>query len=297
MPMSRRWAGRAVTSWPSTRTRPDVGSLEAGQDAQRGGLAATRRPEQSHELARRDVQREAVERLGGAEPAAQVLQCHAAPPESWSVAGPAALVVSRSCRLPPESRRDTANRFTSPPPVRRPAEAARDHHQHDPGDEQGQQRGGHRDVRVVLVEATIQTGNVWYRSRLAMVYSPRTRATVRTVAESIGGPQVGQHDPPQRRPPPAPQRSRRVDQRLQVDGAQAGVERAVGEGHRQHHVDRAPAGRACSSGGPARPAGRPTISTTGRDDDRQDGDEVHHPAQPGQPQVDVDGGRHHQRPG
>src|SRR5215469_7143614 len=31
---------------------------------------------------------------------------------------------------------------------------------------------------------TIQTGNVWVRSRVAIVYSPRTSATVSTVADS-----------------------------------------------------------------------------------------------------------------
>jgi hypothetical protein len=37
---------------------------------------------------------------------------------------------------------------------------------------------------LVWSKATIQTGNVWYRSRLAMVNSPSTSATVSTVAES-----------------------------------------------------------------------------------------------------------------
>ena len=37
---------------------------------------------------------------------------------------------------------------------------------------------------LVWSKTTIHTGNVWYRSRLAMVYSPSTSATVSTVADS-----------------------------------------------------------------------------------------------------------------
>jgi hypothetical protein len=37
---------------------------------------------------------------------------------------------------------------------------------------------------LVWSKATIQTGNVWYKSRLAMVNSPSTSATVSTVADS-----------------------------------------------------------------------------------------------------------------
>ena len=37
---------------------------------------------------------------------------------------------------------------------------------------------------LVWSKATIHTGNVWYRSRLAMVNSPSTSATVSTVADS-----------------------------------------------------------------------------------------------------------------
>ena len=40
---------QAVTSRSPIRTRPAVGMLEAGQDAQRRGLAAAGRPEQGQE--------------------------------------------------------------------------------------------------------------------------------------------------------------------------------------------------------------------------------------------------------
>ena len=44
---------------------------------------------------------------------------------------------------------------------------------------------------LVWSKTTIQTGKVWYWSRLAMVYSPSTSATVSTVADSIAVRRLG----------------------------------------------------------------------------------------------------------
>ena len=44
---------------------------------------------------------------------------------------------------------------------------------------------------LVWSKTTIQTGNVWNRSRLAIVYSPSTSATVSTVADSIAVVRLG----------------------------------------------------------------------------------------------------------
>jgi hypothetical protein len=59
--------------------RPGIGGLEAGHDAQGGGLAAAGRSEQRDELARRHLDGQPVQGPGGAERAGQVLQQHARP--------------------------------------------------------------------------------------------------------------------------------------------------------------------------------------------------------------------------
>ena len=74
MPMSRFCAGMCTTSLTVDDHPADVGPLEAGEHAQRRGLAAARRTEQRHELTGLDVEREAVERLGRAEAPREVLE-------------------------------------------------------------------------------------------------------------------------------------------------------------------------------------------------------------------------------
>jgi hypothetical protein len=49
-----------------------IGALDPGDDAHQGRLAATRRPEQGDELAGRDVQRHATQRIRRAEALAQI---------------------------------------------------------------------------------------------------------------------------------------------------------------------------------------------------------------------------------
>ena len=53
---------------------PGVGSLEARENSQRGGLAAARWTEQRHELSGRNVEREPVERGRRAEAAREVVK-------------------------------------------------------------------------------------------------------------------------------------------------------------------------------------------------------------------------------
>ena len=81
MPASRRFAGTRVMSSPSTSTVPGVGLLEAGDDAQRGRLAAAR----TGRAARRSspgstVEVEAVEGDGVAEGPAQPSELDSAAP-------------------------------------------------------------------------------------------------------------------------------------------------------------------------------------------------------------------------
>ena len=74
MPMSRRFGGMPVTSLPSTRMLPGVGLVEAGDEPQRGRLAAAARPEQRDELARAEREVDALEGGHGAEGAPQLLE-------------------------------------------------------------------------------------------------------------------------------------------------------------------------------------------------------------------------------
>ena len=74
IPMSRLFGGTSVMSLPSidhpARGRP----VEARDEAERGRLAAARRPEQRDELARRDVEIDPGEGDDLPEPAVQLLQ-------------------------------------------------------------------------------------------------------------------------------------------------------------------------------------------------------------------------------
>ncbi len=71
MPIGRRCAPTKMpragseTTWPSISMIPCVGSLEAGDQPQRRGLAATARSEQGDQLAVGNVQIDAVDGVGG----------------------------------------------------------------------------------------------------------------------------------------------------------------------------------------------------------------------------------------
>jgi hypothetical protein len=71
VPVIRRYVRDVL---PADQHAAGVGVLETSEDPQCGGLAAARRPEQRHELARRHVEVEAVERPNAAEAAAQAIQ-------------------------------------------------------------------------------------------------------------------------------------------------------------------------------------------------------------------------------
>ena len=77
--MSRLLAGDAGEVLAADLDATRRGLVEPGQDAQRRGLAAARRAEQGDELARREVEGEAVERLDGAVDAGEVGQLDGEP--------------------------------------------------------------------------------------------------------------------------------------------------------------------------------------------------------------------------
>ena len=104
-----------------------------------------------------------------------------------------------------------------------------------------------------------------------MVNSPRTSATVSTMRRQQRGPQVGQEHPPQRAEPAGAERAGRLDDRLQVERAQPGVDGAVGERHGQDHVlQREQQRRALEEAG--RDGEHADDQHHRRDDDRQDRD-------------------------
>jgi hypothetical protein len=51
----------SAMSWPSMKTEPELGLLEAGQHAQQRRLAAAGAPEQAEDLALEDLQRDVVD--------------------------------------------------------------------------------------------------------------------------------------------------------------------------------------------------------------------------------------------
>ena len=74
----RRCGGTPARSAPSSRMRPCVRRLEAGEHAQQRGLAATRRAEQREEFAAEDVERQVLDRAD-AETLADALEPHQRP--------------------------------------------------------------------------------------------------------------------------------------------------------------------------------------------------------------------------
>src|ERR1022692_2075774 len=169
--------------------RAGVGGLKAGQDAQGRGLTAARRPEQGHELARRDFERQPVERSQRAERPGQVRDNdrHAdvavRTGDQWRVG---CLGDVRRHRVSPVSWRATDTRSTWPPPMRRAllppiiVMASRKIQVTNSANSEAATETG----PLVWSKLTIHTGKVWYWSRLAIVNSPRTSATVSTVADS-----------------------------------------------------------------------------------------------------------------
>ena len=91
-------------------------------------------------------------------------------------------------------------------------------------------------VPLFCSKLTIHTGKVWKLSRLAIVYSPSTSATVSTVADSIAVRRFGITTRQSVVGQPAPSELRRLDQGLNVERPQARIQRAVGERHRQDDV-------------------------------------------------------------
>jgi len=68
----------------------------------------------------------------------------------------------------------------------------------------------------------LETGHDAQRRGLAAPGRPKQRDEL-----------AGQHDPPQRGEPAGPERASRLEQRLEVERAQPGVDRPVRERHRQ----------------------------------------------------------------
>ena len=73
---------------------------------------------------------------------------------------------------------------------------------------------------------------------LAIVNSPSTTVAVRNDDETIADCEVGDERPAERGAPAGAEAARGVDEGAHVDGADAGVDRAVRERQREHDVER-----------------------------------------------------------
>src|SRR3954451_2862491 len=132
-----------------------VGSIEAGDDAERRRLAAARRAEQRQELALAELDLDSVERLDGAEVAVEVLQLQKS---HQRVAGTTA---PRTPRLRPMSKSDAIAAHVIPKLIRVSAPAG------NPCDS---------------FTYWMKIGNVLNAARFAIVNSPMTIASVRNEA-------------------------------------------------------------------------------------------------------------------
>src|SRR5580698_2383446 len=174
--------------------RAGVRGLKARDDAQRSGLAAAGRPEQRDELARRDVEGQAVEGADRAERAAEALQRdRRARTVAWLAEHPgggAGRCIGRHSGSPIvglPSAVPTEKSVICPPPrlraLRLPTvtiSMSRIQVTNKASSDAATETGP-----LFCSKLTIHTGNVWKLSRLAIVYSPRTRAMVSTDADRI----------------------------------------------------------------------------------------------------------------
>ena len=239
--MSRLLVGSRVTSLPPTTTRPTVGVLEAGDQPQRGRLAAAGRPEQRDQLARRAGS-------GSARRARSRRRTSGAGPR----AGPRRRSRShgRGCRLA-GSRAHSSSAATGRD-VRRPAA---DEGQADEQDEREQQRGQRhrdRDGGVGAAErGSIATWRFSKLSRLAIVNSPSTSATDRSAALRSAARMFGTMIRHITVGQPRPEAARRLGQGLDVDGGEPGVERrgrrTAAPGSRRRSRASAASRRRCTS--------------------------------------------------
>ena len=224
MPMSRLLAGTRETSFAVDQHRARGRLVEAGEQPQRGGLAAARRSEQGEQLAGLDPQVQPVECGHGAEHPAHVAVLDG---------GAGRFGADRPARraLDAVSSPFSAPRRQFSAPISSSSsfdEQQAEHRRRRPAPD-----------RTCVGSWESQTGNGLVYSRIEeIVYSPITSAKHRNAALRIAVRRHGQQHPQQHR---AASRRRgcgrpRPASCTSID-ADAGVERAVDERHRQDHVE------------------------------------------------------------
>jgi len=241
-----------------------VEGLEASEHPKSRRLPATRGAEERHQLARSDVEAEAVERLGGPEGAAKARQTHRRTRplgRQWSppiglrpVPEHLHLDSFRSHRRDWRRSNDVISSKSSQVPTNASSDTAVE------------------TWASSCSKLTIQTGKVWYWSRLAIVNSPSTRATVRMVAERSAARRFGsttRKSVLDQRPPSERDASTRVLRSMPAARRRATGRRTAWRAPRKQGR----AGRGCLQ------HGRCHLQDTDdeddrRDDDRQDRDAV-----------------------
>ena len=190
--------------------------LETGGHAQGRGLPAPGRAEQAHQLARLEGEVERLERDGRAERLADGVELerrghgYGTGPAS-TVAVSAVLLRRRVSRVIRASRIVDTRR--------------------------SEQAEGEAALHLAQGELLVEGGQRLLEQQAGdgeLAEHDRRREEGR---RDQGAGQVGHEHPEQRRRPPGSERARRVDERAQVDRREPGVERPIGEGHREQGVE------------------------------------------------------------
>ena len=224
--MSRLLAGRRVTSLPPTTTRPPSASSRPASSRSAVVLPQPDGPSSATSSPGAQRQVEPVERGDRCRTAAQVLEpdLDALAPvpggrgRSTSLLTGSLLFVRRATSTT-RGRRTTGRRAGRTRTAARPATTAIEH------GGVGRGRGS--------ISATWRFSKL---SRFAIVNSPSTSATERSVGVEDAATDVRHDDPEHHRRPARPEAARRLGQRPDVDGGEPGVERPVGVRQHQDHV-------------------------------------------------------------
>ena len=248
--------------------------LEAGHDPQGGGLAAAARPEQRHELARCDRQRQLLERHRRAEHLADTLE------------------IKRG-----HSRSSPADRRALPHAAATSARHEEQDHHGAPRQREADDRKGRSLVCLGIANIVNVDGErVEEQEARDRVLAHHDRQGKERACEHRG-PDVRQDDEQECLPAGRAAALGRLSQRTHVDGPHAGVERAIGERQRQDHVDERQDQPPVTEqpGHDLEGAREPDHQGDRRHHERQDRDDIHDRAELRQAQVDPVDRRHHEQ--
>ena len=262
--------------------------LQPGERAQRRGLAAARGAEQRDQLARRQIERQAVERADLAEAATQLdeLDAHAGARRAGAGHGRGGARAS-GCRLIGPLTRTLA----------RPLWSMNDSRNRSAGRQQQRcERDRDRDARIALAEQVdhdLQGLEVQERRdrELAQHQGDRDERCRHDRAHD-----VGHDDPPDHAEPGAAEAAAGLGEGDEVERAETGGQRPVGERQHQDDVDEGERVRGFAEQAPypSVDRGEADHQHDGRDRQRQEADELDHAQELRQAELHPDHGRHQQ---